>query len=286
MNETSIDWDNWRLFMAVAREGGLASASKVTGKSAPTLGRRMQVLERLTGKELFLRLPRGYELTESGKEVFERIAAIEASLSSFDGSDQSAKKPLIKVSAGSWMTFALCQKISVITKNSGIARIRFISIEAVLDISRRETTIGIRNNRPSQANLVCRKLGCVHFAGYATSKNTSNWIQVHTNTPSAYWVKEQMRTQESQSRSNSNESALLEATSPRNALDIANAGAGRVVLPTFIGDNMKKLKRVTPKISELSHDQWLATHPDEQYHVPVRKVIDGIYKAAKDLHRA
>ena len=286
MNETSIDWDNWQLFMAVAREGGLASAAKVTGKSAPTLGRRMQVLERLTGKELFLRLPRGYELTESGKEVFERIARIEASLSSLDGSDQSAEKPLIKVSAGSWMTFALCQKISVITKNSGMARIRFISVEAVLDISRRETTIGIRNNRPSQPNLVCRKLGRVHFAGYATSKNSSNWIQVHTNTPSAFWVKEQMKTQESQSRSNSNESAVLEATSPRNALDIANAGVGRVVLPTFIGDNMKRLKRVTPKISELSHDQWLVTHPDEQYHVPVRRVIDGIYRAAKDLHRA
>jgi len=89
MDETTIDWDNWRLFMAVAREGGLASASKVTGKSAPTLGRRMQLLERLTGTELFHRLPRGYELTESGRTAFNRVAAIESEFASMDGSDET-----------------------------------------------------------------------------------------------------------------------------------------------------------------------------------------------------
>jgi len=285
MDETNIDWDNWRLFIAVARDGGLAGASKTTGKSPPTLGRRMQMLERLIGKELFRRLPRGYELTEAGQEVFDRVVAVEESLSQLDGIDQRGDKPLIKVSAGSWMTYGLCQKIKLIAKESDAVRIRFITAEAVLDISRRETTIGIRNSRPTQSNLVCRKLGRVHFAGYATTKATKNWIQVQQDTPSAAWVQAQIKTREqSQNRSNRDQNASLEVTSPRSALDIANSGIGRVVLPTFIGDNIKKLQRVTQKITELSHDQWLVTHPDEQYHAPVRKVIDGIYRAAKDLH--
>ncbi|MBL4811132.1 MAG: LysR family transcriptional regulator, partial [Rhodobacteraceae bacterium] len=39
MNEMKFDWDDLRLFLAVAREGGLAAAAASTGKSAPTLGR-------------------------------------------------------------------------------------------------------------------------------------------------------------------------------------------------------------------------------------------------------
>jgi len=286
MDETNIDWDNWRLFMAVARSGGLAGAAEATGKSPPTLGRRMQMLERRTGKELFHRLPRGYELTETGQKVFDQVAAIEASLSLLDGVDHSPEKALIKVSAGSWMTYGLCQNINLIANSADAVRIRFITAEAVLDISRRETTIGIRNSRPTQSNLVCRKIGRVHFAGYATSEDAKHWIQVQQDTPSANWVKAQMKKrEESQGGFNSNQDALFEVTSPRSALDIANKGVARVVLPTFIGDNVKKLQRVTKRITELSHDQWLVTHPEEQYRTPVRKVINGIYEAAKDLHR-
>ena len=285
MDETTIDWDNWRLFLAVAREGGLAAAAAVTGKSAPTLGRRMQLLERLTGRELFHRLPRGYELTESGREVFDRLSAVETTLLDIDGTKESGDLSLVKVSAGSWMTYSLCQKIKLIVKNLDAVCVRFISAEAVLDISRRETTIGIRNNRPTQGNLVCRKLGRVQFAGYAVSKDIRHWVQVNQDIPSAQWVKSQQTTGRTNAGSNRNTTVMFEVTSPRNALDLATTGVARAVLPTFVGDNIGKLQRVTPKISELAHDQWLVTHPDEQYHVPVRKVIDGIYTAAKDLHR-
>ena len=66
MNERTFDWDNLRLFLAVARAGGLGPATRMTGKSAPTLGRRMIELERSLGRELFRRMPRGYELTDEG----------------------------------------------------------------------------------------------------------------------------------------------------------------------------------------------------------------------------
>jgi len=52
MNETKLNWDDLRLFVAVARAGGLASAEKTTGKSAPTLGRRMLALEAYLRQDL------------------------------------------------------------------------------------------------------------------------------------------------------------------------------------------------------------------------------------------
>lgn len=272
MDETTLDWDNWRLFLAIARERGLAGASRATGKSAPTLGRRMLLLEKNTGKELFTRLPRGYELTEEGQKIFEEISILESKLLSL--SDSDSETALVKVSAGSWMTYGLCKNIKQITQTTSGVRLRFLAAESVLDISRRETTIGIRNDRPTQENLVCRKIGRVHFAGYSMKRNTEDWILVDQNTPSAQWL-----------RTKTDDNALIQVNSPRNALDLISAGIGRAVLPTFIGDETKKLLRITPNLSELSHDQWLVTHPREQYQPSVRKVIDGIYHVAKLLHK-
>jgi len=286
MSETTIDWDNWRLFIAVARAKGLAGAATVTGKSSATLSRRMLLLEQQTGIELFHRLPKSYELTDSGAEIYERISAVEAELHTFDSSAVGGGSTLIKVSAGSWMTYGLCQQLELITKDITKTRVRFIAAEAVLDISRRETTIGIRNSRPTQPNLVCRKIGRVQFAVYATSKSVTNLVQVEQQTPSAVWSKQQiLEDKKVKGCSHEYQSNFFEVTSPRNALDIAYSGKACVVLPTFVGDQAKPLKRVTSTISELSHDQWLVTHPTEQYHTQVRKVIDGIYRAAKNLHR-
>ena len=67
MDERSVNWEDLNLFLAVARAGGLSAAAAATGKSAPTLGRRMLALEAALGSDLFRRLPRGYELTEGGR---------------------------------------------------------------------------------------------------------------------------------------------------------------------------------------------------------------------------
>lgn len=274
MNAKTIDWDNWRLFLAVAREQGLAGAARVTGKSAATIGRRMLSLERETGRELFYRLPRGYELTDDGQTIFKKMVQLESEMLAIGDPKENEVHELVKVSAGSWMTYGLCKNIKQVMKTANDVRVRFLSSEATLDISRRETTIGIRNSRPSQENLVCRKIARIQFAGYAVNKDVKNWILVHQDTPSAQWL-----------RSKKGNTALIEVNSPRNALDLIETGVGCAVLPTFIGDSLNSLVRVTPKIGELSHDQWLVTHPDEQFHPSVRKVIDGIYLAAKYLHK-
>lgn len=273
MNETKYDWNDLKLFLAVARSKGLAGAAKATGKSPPTLSRRMLALESATGSELFIRLPRGYELTDDGAALFEKLLNIESQIDAVDISGHANVNPLVKVSAGSWMTFALCQRIADIVKPEESIRLRFISAEQVLDISRRETLIGIRNQRPEQAGLATRNIGRVHFAGYAVSKEVTQWVRVLGNTPSARWTSDA-----------TSGTQALEVSAPRNALDIARSGAARAVLPTFVGDDERTLMRVTPPIAELAHDQWLVSHQDERFRTDVRLVIDRLYEVARSLH--
>ncbi len=274
MNETNFDWDDLKLFLAVARGGGLAQASRYTGKSPPTLGRRMQHLEMVTSSELFRRLPRGYELTEQGRALFEKVVALEQQIVPLDRSNDQNHKVLVKISAGSWMTHALCQKAGEILGNNSAAQLRFISAEHVLDISRRETVIGIRNSRPEQLGLACKKVGRVKFAGYAADKSVKQWAHVLGNTPSSIWLAQ-----------NALDCVLIEVTAPRNALDLAYCGVARALLPTFIGDRQVRLTRVTACIDDLSHDQWLVTHQEERFVPQVRQTIDRIYDVVAKLHK-
>lgn len=269
----NVDWDDLRLFLAVAREGGLSAAARATGKSAPTLGRRMLALEAATATELFRRLPRGYELTEQGTALLAKAVDLEAQIGALGRA--AGGQMTVKVSAGTWMTYALCKHIEALLDTEERTQLTFISAEHVLDISRRETIIGIRNRRPEQRGLACRKIGRVNFAGYATSRKIKAWVKVSAKTPSALWLSEQAGKQ-----------IAIQVSAPRNALDLACAGKARAVLPTFIGDTQKGLMRVTPVIADLAHDQWLVTHQEERFQPQVRHLIDQIYRAAHHIHGA
>ncbi|WP_170560603.1 LysR family transcriptional regulator [Ruegeria atlantica] len=265
MNERDVDWDNLRLFLAVARTGGLGPAAEQTGKSAPTLGRRMIELERSLGMELFRRKPRGYDLTEDGQLLFEKVASIETRVLPITENRLATAPPLVKISAGTWVTKVLMGAVGKLYGSAPV-RLRFISSEHVLKIGHREAAIGIRNHRPEEIGLAGRKIGRVRFAVYAVDESVSTWARVVSKTPSANWVSE-----------NSQDDDAIEVTAPQNALDLAHAGMARVVLPTFIGNAQSMLKRVSPLIEDLEHDQWLVSHHEDRFLPEVRHIIDRTY---------
>lgn len=265
MNETKFDWDDLRLFLAVARDGGLASASANTGKSPATLGRRMLALERRLGQDLFHRQARGYDLTQEGAVLLEKTLALESLVYPIVDVSPERAMPIVKISAGTWVTHLLCQHIAELVGQDQV-RLRFIASNDVLDIGRREALIGVRNQRPEGIGLAGRRIARVEFAVFATDPKCTTWARVLSKTPSAKWVQEQTGVAQS-----------IEVTSPQNALDLALAGAAKAVLPVFIGSRFAELRQVSNPIADLAHDQWLVTHHEDRFVPDVRKVIDRIY---------
>src|SRR5262249_57455526 len=63
----SMDWDDVRVFLAVARHGSLRAAGRALGLSQPTVGRRLASFEAtFGGPTLFDRLPEGLRLNAAG----------------------------------------------------------------------------------------------------------------------------------------------------------------------------------------------------------------------------
>jgi DNA-binding transcriptional LysR family regulator len=261
----SLRWDDLAAFLAVARSGGLSAAARETGGSAPTLGRRMRALERALGRELFLRRTHGYDLTEAGAALRRDLEGVAARIDRIAARPPGEAPPLVKLSAGTWTTLLLVRRVAELVGDPPDLRMRFLADERRLDLGRREAAIGLRNARPTEAGLAGRRIARVHFAVYARPDAPARWIRVAADTPSARWT-----------ASRAGDEASHEVSQPRLALDMALAGVGRAVLPTFIGDAEPALGRVGEPIAELGHDQWLVTHDEDRSLPEVRRAIDRV----------
>lgn len=263
MGETT-DWNDLAAFLAVAGAGGLSEAARRTGSSAPTLGRRMRALERRLGRELFVRRTHGYDLTEAGRDLRDELAGVEGRIARV--LEPSRAPPLVKIAGGTWTILALAPLVGGLAGDPPDVRLRLVTGEDVLSIPRREAAIGFRNRRPEEAGLAGRRLRRVEFAPYAVAEAPKGWIAPTADTPSARWVRERRP-------------VACETTAPRLALDLALAGVGRALLPTFVGEPEPTLQRCGPTVPELAHEQWLVTHADDRDLAEVRRVLDRIVRA-------
>src|SRR5947199_10683357 len=64
-----IDWDDWRLFLAVAAAGSMSGAARTLQLGQPTLSRRIGLLEDRLDAPLFARRVDGVTLTPLGERL-------------------------------------------------------------------------------------------------------------------------------------------------------------------------------------------------------------------------
>lgn len=69
MNSNELNWQDIRLFLAVAEGGSFSAAARTLKLGQPTLSRRIAELEEQLGQPLFTRLSQGCELTAFGAKL-------------------------------------------------------------------------------------------------------------------------------------------------------------------------------------------------------------------------
>ncbi|MBI4049074.1 MAG: LysR family transcriptional regulator [Devosia nanyangense] len=265
-----LGWDDLRLFLDVARLGGLSAARETTRLSPATLGRRVAALERQIGEPLFIRSQTGYRLTEAGEELLERAEDVEAAMLSLNRWREGAVGDrVVRISAGPWTSAFLAAHIGEIWQAEDGIRIELVTANAKVDIGRRNADIGIRNQRPTEQWLAGRLTGRTAYAIYS-GRQLINGIAAGlfvgvvgeaATTQSARWL-----------HAHHGDRIGVRGNDARTLVDLVAAGAGLSVMPCFIGDSDERLVRVAPPIAELFAEQWIVTHQDERHSGPVRLV--------------
>jgi DNA-binding transcriptional LysR family regulator len=86
-----MNWDDFRIFLAVARDGTLAQAGARLGVDPTTVARRVQRLESALSATLFEHTPTGHILTTRGTALLQQAQAMEEAMIAATERDGAAK---------------------------------------------------------------------------------------------------------------------------------------------------------------------------------------------------
>ncbi len=168
----NFDWNRARAFLVTAEEGSLSAAARALGMAQPTLGRQVTALEQELGVVLFERVGRGLALTPSGLELVGHVramgdAASRVSLTA-SGQSQSIEGTIRITTTEVYAAFVLPPMIAKLRRLAPGITIEIVASNAVSDLRRREADIAIRTGRPTDPDLIAKKVKDDFAQLYAT----------------------------------------------------------------------------------------------------------------------
>lgn len=156
------NWDDLRLFLAVAREQSLSGAGKILKLDPATLGRRMARLEKNLEASLFVKSQKGYALTEAGAELLTRAEAAEQAIRAATASvpEQGARlSGQVRVGApDGCANYLLPQVCAGIRQAHPDLDIQIVALPRVFNLSRREADMAIGVSAPTAGRLLVQKI--------------------------------------------------------------------------------------------------------------------------------
>ncbi|MFN3823805.1 MAG: LysR family transcriptional regulator [Pseudorhodobacter sp.] len=157
-----MDWEDLRLFLAVARAESLSGAGKVQRLDPATLGRRIVRLEAALEQRLFLKSPQGYSLTEAGARLMDHALRAEATLEAAEEDLRGASSGLrgqIRIGAPDGCANYLLPQVlgRIAAENPGL-EVQIVALPRVFNLSRREADMAIGVSRPETGRLTVQKL--------------------------------------------------------------------------------------------------------------------------------
>ncbi|WP_419584922.1 LysR family transcriptional regulator [Sulfitobacter mediterraneus] len=161
------NWDDLRLFLAVAREQSLSGAGKQLRLDPATLGRRVARLEKDLQAVLFVKSPQGYALTEAGSQLMERAETAEQAMRVATAGVSAPSDRLsgqIRIGAPDGCANFLLPQVcaGIVAENPGLD-IQIVALPRVFNLSRREADMAIGVSAPTAGRLVVQKITDYHL---------------------------------------------------------------------------------------------------------------------------
>lgn len=290
----TFDWNRARAFLVTAEEGSLAAAARAMGMNQPTLGRQVAALEKEIGFDLFTRRGRGLELTPNGIKLLEHVrlmgdAANQFSLSATGKSDVIEGE--VSITASELLsTFMLPPMIKTLREVEPGIEITINSTNDESDLNRREADIAIRNFRPTQPELIAKRLCGIRGHLYAAKSylkqlgdpsciadlNKANFIDIEKQGRLLALLN-------SQGFALTKENFPVTSNSHIVQWELVKQGVAISATLEEIGDTEPLVERVVISDAPLiSGDLWLVTHSELRTNRRIRRVFDFLVSEFSD----
>lgn len=280
-----LDWTLIQTFVAAARHGSLSAASKAEGITQPTASRHIAQLEEQLGYRLFDRSKAGISLTEYGQELLEqaRIMAEAAARVEMIGDSQSQRlSGTVRITASRIVaTFVLPEMLSHFRKAEPDIEIEVVASDETENLLHREADIAIRMFRPTQLDVISKKVAELELGVYAAKTYLERFgepqliDELKNHTFIGY-----------------DRSTLILDGFRKNGIEIDReffafrsddqvvcwamvvAGFGIGFNQRIIGDHDTRLKRILRNVAIPSMPVWLTSHAAVKANRRIRRVYD------------
>jgi DNA-binding transcriptional LysR family regulator len=260
-------WDDLRFLLAAARGGSFAAAARRLGVDQATAGRRLRALQAAAGAPLFERAPGKLALTAAGRAALRAAEAMDAAaleLSRAVDAGLPAVEGTLRINA----TEALAARVlaprlpRLLARHPGL-EVELAGSNEVANLSRREGDLSVRLARPTEPALHARKAGALAFGLYASTA----YLRRHGRPEDARLRGHALLGYDRALAARSEALAwadelegrvIFRATGVVTLLAAIEAGMGVGVVPCFVADGVKGLRRARPELR--TRELWLAVH--------------------------
>ncbi len=260
-----MNWDDARVFLAVAREGSFTGAARRLGVRHSTISRRVRELEKRLGTALVERSNSGFGLTADGEELHRAACVIEREMLAVEGAlggEGGEVSGDLHITAIANMASSVLMPIFAAFREAyPKINLRVQVTNNSLHLSERAADVALRQTNAPQETLIGTRLATVASAVYGSraylaalaAGGEERWIGVECCAYHRDWTREACP-------EGKDGGFCVDDT----ALTVAaiKADMGLAFLPCFIGDSDPALARLRPP--EPRHDLgfWLLYHRD------------------------
>ena len=259
-----MDWDKLKIFHTVAEAGSFTNASTILNLSQSAISRQIQSLEKDLKIHLFERHARGLVLTSSGEylyktanDVISKLKDVESTLSEDKDKINGKLTVTTVVSFGTtWLTPRIQEFMSLHPD----LEVELIFDDKELDLSTRQSDIGIFMRRPKQLNYIQKKLIDLHYHIYGSTRyleknghpkkiadlNKHNFITYGRGAPSPVFNPDWAL--KLGSKDNKKRKPVMKVNSVYGLLLAVQSGVGLAALPDYITVNIPNITKVLPEV--------------------------------------
>jgi DNA-binding transcriptional LysR family regulator len=168
----TLDWNDLRYLLAVARTGSLAKAARALGVHQTTVGRRIRAAEEAVGDTLFLRSATGLAPAPLARSVLASLEDLAGELERIERrahSSTGGNAGLVRLAVTETTARLLVARtLPELVRDHPEIRVELVPANVATDLGSGEADIGVRLVDLTSPDLVRKRLGAVRYGLYAT----------------------------------------------------------------------------------------------------------------------
>lgn len=289
-----MDWDYLRYIRALAIGGTLAKAGELLGVHQTTVLRRLDQMEESLGVQFFERSRDGLQLTPVGETAFREAERLAIEMENLErklvGQDSAPVGKVRLAAEDAMMNELLSPILSELVRAFPDIELEVLTDNDVANLSHREADLTLRPENKPQATLEGTRIAAIESAVYGSARfcrrhrnmDVENhpegvlWIvpdETFSHLAAGRWYRKHLK----------NVTSFIRCNSLQSMHALARAGAGLAVLPCYLGESTRELRRLSDPLDGESVDLWLHVNQDTQQMARVRIVMEYLVERLQAL---